>query len=133
VEAGEGRVWQPDTVDRHEDGPRYVTQRRWIALAAAALGIAPDLRSAVADGIALLLGIVGMVHRRARREFAMARCLEERGAAIGGLLDGLELNAVLLPKLLTAGHHAGIWRQPLFWDPRTGQRRSLYPARASPG
>lgn len=101
-------------------------------MAAAALGIAPDLKTALADGIALLLGVGGMVHRGARREFG-TRCLEKRGAAIGGLLDVLERNAALLSKLLTAGHRAGIWRRPLFWDPRTGQRRSLEPARASPG
>jgi hypothetical protein len=120
-------------VDRHESGPRYATQRRWIARSAAALGIAPELEGRVADGIALLLGIVGMVHRRARREFAETRWLEVRGAAVAGLLDALVLNEALLPNLLTTGHRAGAWRQPLFWDPRAGQRRSLHSVRASPG
>lgn len=102
-------------------------------MAAAALGIAPDLSGAVADGIRLLLGIPGIVHRRARREFAETRWLQDRGAAIASLLDVLELNEALLLRLLTAGHRAGIWHRPFLWDPRTGQRRSLDPVRASPG
>lgn len=133
VEAAEGKVWEPDTVDHQESGPRYVTQRRWIAMAATALGITPELDGGVADGIGLLLGFVGILHRRARREFATTRWLEERGAAIAGLLDVLALDHGLLPRLLTAGYRAGTWRQPLFWDPGTGQRRSCGGFRASPG
>jgi hypothetical protein len=97
------------------------------------LGIAPELSGGVADGIGLLLGVEGIVHRRARREVAATRWLEGRGEAIAGVLDKLEVNHALLARILTAGHRAGIWRQPLFWDPGTGQRRSSGGFGASPG
>lgn len=134
MEAAKGSIWEPGTgtVDGYPT-PRYLTQRRWIFVAAAVLGIAPDLSNAIAEGVALLLGIPGIVHRRARREFAETRWLEDRGSAIASILDLLDLNAALLPRLLTAGHRTGIWRWPFFWDPRTGQRRSLGPIRAGPG
>jgi hypothetical protein len=74
-----------------------------------------------------------MEHRPGRLDISKARRLEERGAAIAGLLDVLDLNATLLPRLLAAGHRARVWHQPLFWDPRTGQRRSLVATRGSPG
>jgi hypothetical protein len=134
LKAAEGDIWEPDTVDRYQNAPRYVTQRRWIGTAAAVLGIASDLSSAVAGGIALLLGIPGTVHRRVRRELAGTRWLEDRGEAVAQLLDRLELNQALLARLLTAGHRAEIWRRPLLWDTRTGrcQRRSFDPVRAGP-
>lgn len=102
-------------------------------MAAASLGIAPELSGGIAEGIALLLGIPGIVHRQARRVLATTRWLEDRGSAIANLLDLLELNGTLLARLLAAGYRAGIWRRPLLWDPLTGQRRSLDPIRAGPG
>jgi len=112
--AAEGDLWLREAV--HGDGvePRYATQKRWTARAGRLLGLAGDEASAA--GVREALDLAGLDHAEARRGFAVAATLSERGTVIMSMLDRLVVNEALWGRLLLAGLLSGVWAQPFLWD-----------------
>lgn len=100
------------------------TQGRWLAIAAACLG----LTSGDSDHWPLvgLLGVPGLVWREARAKYADARGYVVRGQAVMLALGALyAAGHRLLDMLLAAGFKAARWGEPQYWDPRARMLRGL--------
>jgi len=107
------------------------TQGRWIAIAAALLG----LTSRDADRWPLTgpLGLPALTLRQASVHYASAKGYVGRGQAVTLLLDALTgTGRRLLDLLLFAGCAAGRWGEALRWDPRAQVLRRVAPLARSP-
>lgn len=125
--AAEGDLWLREAV--HGDGvePRYATQKRWTAKAGRLLGLVGDEASAA--GVREALDLAGLDHEEARRGFAVAATLSERGTVIVSILERLVVNETLWGRLLLAGLLSGAWAQPFLWDATISRR--VFPGRGT--
>lgn len=125
--AAEGDLWLREAV--HGDGvePRYATQKRWTARAGRLLGLVGDEASAA--GVREALDLAGLDHAEARRDFAVAATLSERGTVIVSVLERLVVDEALWGRLLLAGVLSGVWAQPFLWEPRISRR--VFPGRGT--
>lgn len=125
--AAEGDLWLREAV--HGDGvePRYATQKRWTARAGRLLGLVGDEASAA--GVREALDLAGLDHAEARRGFAVAATLAERGTVIVSILERLVVNEALWGRLLLAGLLSGAWAQPFLWDATISRR--VFPGRGT--
>ena len=107
------------------------TQGRWIAAAAALLG----LTSGDADHWPLAgpLGLPALTLRESSAAYASAKGYVARGRAVTLLLDALtSTGRRLLDLLLLAGYAAGRWGEALRWEPRAQVLRRIAPLARSP-
>ncbi len=98
---------------RGEGGHADAFQQRHIAKAAEILGLGSDITPATAEQIRGELGLPGLDHDKARRDFAGAQGHLSRARAIVLLLAALVVDAAVCPRILRAGHLAGAWGRPL--------------------
>ena len=94
------------------------SQGRWIAMAAALLGLTTD---AIEQWpLVGLVGVPALVLREAKEAYASAKGYVARGRAVTVVLSALALTGCrLLDRLLEAGSRAKRWGQSRRWDPRT--------------
>lgn len=118
--AAEGKLWLREAVHGDDVEPRYATQKRWTARAGQLLGLVGDEASAA--GVRGALDLAGLDHEEARRDFAVAATLSERGTVIMSMLDRLVVNEALWGRLLLAGLLSGAWAQPFLWDATISRR-----------
>jgi len=125
--AAEGDLWLREAVHGDDVEPRYATQKRWTARAGRLLGLVGDEASAA--GVREALNLAGLDHEEARRGFAVATSLAERGTVIVSMLDRLVVNEALWGRLLLAGLLSGAWAQPFLWDATISRR--VFPGRGT--
>jgi hypothetical protein len=93
------------------------SQGRWIAMAAALLGLTTD--AIERWPLIGLVGVPALVLREASEAYASAKGYVARGRAVTLVLSALALTGCrLLDKLLQAGSRANRWGPPLRWDSR---------------
>ncbi|MFC1642296.1 hypothetical protein ACFL5O_06365 [Myxococcota bacterium] len=121
-DADRRRAWPREC---RKDGPgSWRTQGRWIAMAAACLGLTGGDREHWP--LVGLLGIPGLVWREARADYASAGGYVARGRAIMVPLEGLSAaGCPLLDRLLAGGLEAGCWGEPRRWYPSAKALRRL--------
>jgi hypothetical protein len=124
MEAAAGNAWPRETVWDDRGKPVLRTQRRWLEQGAALLGLSQPLE--LSELIRDALRLPGLDHRESGSALASGRTLVERGAAVTRTLAVVSLNDQLWPRLLTAGHLAGLWGPPSIW--RAGRVERLFPA-----
>ena len=91
------------------------------------LGLVGDEASAA--GVREALDLAGVDHEEARRGFAVAATLSERGTVIMSMLDRLVVNEALWGRLLLAGLLSGTWAKPFLWDATLSCR--VFPGRGT--
>ena len=96
--------------------PRHSTVRRRVAAAGLLLGLSAAVDDRQAEQVAHVLDIPGLDHAQARRAFAQAAGLRDRGAAIVSVLDWIPLTGSVERRLLCAGAHVQLWGRPGIWD-----------------
>ncbi|MGE5785221.1 MAG: hypothetical protein ACM3ZE_11555 [Myxococcales bacterium] len=107
------------------------TQCRWIAIAAALLGLTDG--NADHWPLAGPLGLPALTLRQSSVDYAGANGYVARGRAIALLLDALSgTGRRLLDLLLLAGCAAGRWGEALRWDPRAQVLRRVAQLARSP-
>jgi hypothetical protein len=127
VAAAEGDLWLREAVHGDGIGPRYATQKRWTARVGQLLGLVGD--EARAAGVREALDLAGLDHEEARRGFAVAATLAERGTVIVSILERVVVNEALWGRLLLAGFLSGTWAQPFLWDATISRR--VFPGRGT--
>ena len=114
-----GPAWQ------RELGRMDHVQRQHLEVTAQILGLSPDLGAVTVERIRDVLGLAGIDHERARRDFVGARDAAHRAAIIVPLLAPVVIDAGLCGRVLSAGFRAGVWGRPLLFDARTA---TVFPA-----
>lgn len=122
LDAAAGRRWVHEPVAGDGVGPRYASQRRWLAASARLVGLTPELAPGVVERIVGELGVVASEHAVERRRYAASSSLAEQGRGVVRVLDAIGLESGLASRVLAAGHLAGLWGRPWLCDPHTGRR-----------
>ncbi len=89
------------------------------------LGIAPNFDPSRREERALALDLDLLVLIDAARLLEGRVGYRSRGAAVTAILREIETGPRLLERLLLAGYVAGLWGEPLLWDPQRQTLRSL--------
>jgi hypothetical protein len=100
-----------------DDPRRRRTQRRYLTLTAAFLGLTASLDEAVSQHIAECLGIAYVLLSDQRNVYQSAPTYHGKGAAIVSVLELIPIDNTLEYRLLKAGFIAGLWGLPNRWDP----------------
>lgn len=124
VDAARGVGW-PRSRWPWDEGPRpdptlpglWATQQRWMQRGAALLGLAPGLEASTREQLARQLDVPSLVLIEGARFFVEARGYQARGAVIAKVLRQLPQRPCLADDLVAAGHVAGLWGRPSWWDP----------------
>lgn len=122
LDAAGGRAWA--RAAKGGTDTWWSTQGRLLDLALEVLGQAPEqdlwLRHRIAEALAVdtLLLLEGV------RDIAVHAGYRARGRAVGRVLERIPRRTALR-RLLVAGHLAGRWGEPLWWEPETGVLRRL--------
>jgi len=114
VDASEGKAWPREWRDK----PRkwWETQRRRIANMLVLLGLDPEMEEAKSIQVSQLLNVEHMLvleKKRAIEDKPGYRC---RGLGVASVLKALVKSGNPVERLLLAGHQAGLWGMPLWWD-----------------
>jgi len=80
------------------------------------LGLAAELPGRAAERVAEVLGMSGMVHQRARSQWASARNIRERSSAIVSVLTLLTIDQSVLFRVLGAGCLSNELPEPWLWS-----------------
>ena len=100
-----------------DDPRRRRTQRRYLTLTAALLGLTASLDEEISMRIAECLGIAYVLLSDQRNVYQSAPTYHGKGAAIVSVLELIPINNTLEYRLLKAGFIAGLWGLPKRWDP----------------
>jgi hypothetical protein len=100
------------------------TQGRRIGLCAAIVGIGGGLSEQVRGRIADALSVSLLTLRDMAQTYAASRSMCERASAVLVVLKYMDL-ARRRTGLLVAGHFAGVWGRPSYWDPCSQMLRAL--------
>ena len=114
--AATGHSWagKPDVSPR--------TQRRWVERSAQILGL---VASPVREWIREHLGVEGLHHHLACRQYERAASLKTRSSAILEVEQRMASDRTRLIRLLAAGSLGGQWGHPWLWEPARGQLFSV--------
>jgi hypothetical protein len=122
IDAAAGRFWASDSPA--DDPKRRRTQGRWIERSARLLAVVGDDLCDVPDAlrhpIAERLGVPALALVNASAAWRASPGWRGRGAAVAGLLPQLAARRSLPGRILVCGHLAGLWGEPLRWDPGRG-------------
>lgn len=122
LDAREGRPWPRQT--RGEPQRSWGSQGRQLELVSRLVGVARGLADRVREVIAAVLS-VGTLHLR---EASVAQGYRAIGEAVCRVLRRLRGGPRRAVHLLTCGHLAGLWGEPLHWDAgRRVMERSPFP------
>ncbi|MBI4814825.1 MAG: hypothetical protein HY791_01125 [Deltaproteobacteria bacterium] len=154
LDAADGKLWFEETVPHQNIGNslppqpitppptpeappesldpalRRRTQGRRLLLSAKVLGIGPDINER--EPIARVLGVPCLVLNDAAKDFGEARLYADKGRVVVGVLRHLRANRGLCDHLLAAGVTAGLWGNPLRWDPGGAEHSSSFRRSANP-
>jgi hypothetical protein len=100
------------------------TQGRRIGLCAAIVGIGGVLSEQVRGRIADALSVPLLTLRAMAQTYAASRSMRERAGAVRRVLKYMDLARRRIG-LLVAGHFAGLWGRPSYWDPCSQMLRAL--------
>jgi hypothetical protein len=132
LDASRGEAWRRGS--RNDEGlgdpRRWRTQRRWLSLAAAIVGIAA-IAGPVREKIARLLDVALLTISDATKQFASAAGYRDRGCAVVSVLTELRVAPRTGDQLLAAGASSGCWGEPRRWDPSIGRMR-VFPTSGIP-
>ena len=115
LDAALGLSWNRESPG--DDHRRRRTQRRYLTLTAALLGLTAYLDEAVSQRIAECLGIAYVLLSDQQNIYQSAPTYHGKGAAIVSVLELIPINNTLEYRLLKAGFIAGLWGLPKRWDP----------------
>lgn len=123
VDASEGKTWLREWVA----GPRkwWETQRRHIAKALALLGLKPGMDQTKSLEMAQILGVDYLPIVEQKRKIADQPGYRCRGHGVVSMLEALVKSVSPVERLLLAGHKAGLWGVPLWWDSDSGIIRRI--------
>lgn len=131
LDAANGRTWSRD-----ERGPWWSVQGRWLARLMRWVGVAIDIHVELRAQLAATLGVAQLLLFDQSRRIAAVPGYRSRGQAVVAVLAALRRDASVYDRLAVAGHEAGLWGQPVRWDPDTARLRVLPfrpgPARSPP-
>lgn len=133
LDASGGEAWPRWHRDEHPSASnprRWRTQRRWLSLAAAILGVAASAEP-VRERIARLLDVALLTLTDAAKQFAGAASYRGRGCAVVSVLTELRIALRTGDQLLASGASSGCWGEPRRWDPSIGRMR-VFPTRGIP-
>lgn len=100
------------------------TQGRRIDLCAAIVGLGGVLSEQVRGRIADALSVPLLTLRAMTQTYAASRSTRERAGAVLLVLKGMDLARRRIG-LLVAGHYAGLWGRPSYWEPCSQMLRAL--------
>ena len=100
-----------------DDPRRRRTQRRYLTLTAALLGLTVSLDEEISIRIAECLGIAYVLLSDQRNAYQSASTYHGKGAAIVSVLELIPINNTLEYRLLKAGFIADLWGLPKRLDP----------------
>lgn len=122
IDAAAGKPWP--RLDA-QPGPWYSTHKRHLRRLARWFGLLED--PSQRSHIAASLGVALLVITEGVRDLAGGSSYRAFGAAIVRILFAMPKMTPLTrcDHLLGAGHHAGLWAQPLRWEPRSQQLRKV--------
>ena len=115
LDAALGLSWSRESPA--DDSRRRRTQRRYLTLTAALLGLTASLDEAVSQRIAECLGIAYVLLSDQRNVYQSASTYHGKGAVILSVLELILIDNTLEYRLLKAGFIAGLWGLPKRWDP----------------
>ena len=115
LDAALGLSWSRESPA--DDPRRRRTQRRYLTLTAALLGLTASLDEAVSQRIAECLGIAYVLLSDQRNVYQSASTYHGKGAVILSVLELILIDNTLEYRLLKAGFIAGLWGLPKRWDP----------------
>jgi hypothetical protein len=122
TDAAAGEAWP------RERPARWRTQRRWLKLCAAIVGIAVSSASqSHVEQVSRQLGTPTLTLVEAGGRWSSARGYRSRGAAIVSVLERLPWSEQLGDRILAAGAIGGLWGRPSRWDPGGGWRSLVRP------
>ncbi len=124
LDAAAGKIWVHEPIGDEPDQWRCRTQRRWVERGGRALGLGGASSQAVADQIAVHLGVAGIEHRQERECFQGSGRLAVRGRAIRSVLSCLGRGDDLWPRMAASLSLSGEWGPLWLWDPGVGRRVS---------
>lgn len=122
LDAAQGRAWPRECPGGSLHW--WSTQGRRLQEAVLWLGVAPDLDPAHRLRQAEALEVDAMALREAGGWIGEGSGYRSRGRAVQSILGRLSRGGARLERLLLAGHQAGLWGPPLFWDEAVAQLRS---------
>lgn len=123
LDAAERKAWPRE--HRKPSQRWWPQQRRLLAWAMTLLGIGLEPVSRGAQRIAAALAVPLVLLKEGLEQVRARPGYHSRGKAVRGVLRKIPSDAGRLDRLLAAGHHAGLWRRPYRWDPRTRKLRAL--------
>jgi hypothetical protein len=100
------------------------TQGRRIDLRAAIVGLGGVLSEQVRGRIADASSVPLLMLRAMAQTYAASRSMRERAGAVLRVLKYMDL-ARRRTRLVVAGHFAGLWGRPSYWDPCSQMLRAL--------
>ena len=124
VDASEGLLWLRERLGEEVQPGSYATQCRWMEGSARLLGLSGEIKPPVVEEIVEQLGVSGLEHDKARKQYGFASGPLERGKAIVSVLNLIGFGKDLCARLLTAGSLSGCWGRVLLWDPKFNRRFS---------
>jgi len=136
IDARDGRPWPAESISGSLES-RFRTQQRHLDRAALLLGIDSSINERRREQIAHILLIPGQIIHDCAHLIENQHASRIMGAGICDVLAEMFVTSSIFDRLAQAGAIAGIWPQPLQWDPNTHTYLSLsFPrlgTRASPG
>jgi hypothetical protein len=115
LDAAEGIGWSRESPA--DNSRRRRTQRRYLELCAALLGISHEMEDEVCQRIAACLGIAWLALSDRRKVYQSAQTYLTQGPVLAAVLEMVPVDRTLAHRLLTAGFIAGLWGRPKRWDP----------------
>ncbi len=118
-EAAMGVAWERKSYST--TGRWWQTQRRWLDECCRLLGVHPAIEaSRVRESFAQVLDVPQMVLEKARAEVIAEPGYRSRGRAVEAVLESVP-RICLAERLTLAGHIAGLWGCPYWWDGDIGR------------
>ena len=125
IDAADGKPWLRVWVD----GPRkwWETQRRYLAKALALFSLALRLMQAACSEAADILDIALLLILEKRSQIKNQPGYRSCGDAVVSVLRAIlrVRGSPVVERLLLAGHQAGLWGAPLWWDAASGIIREV--------
>lgn len=120
--ASRGKAWDRESAGGSERW--WGTQWRRLAVALRICGLVPGLSEAEREVMAAAAGVALLLLREQARAVAAGPGYRRRGQAVEAVLGRLAGPPCTLSRLMAAGHRAGLWGSPLWWDGSCARLRS---------